>query len=237
MLPFRRVQWSRTGQGGAVTPVTDRCDLEGETASIHPPTRRCWPARIEPWRRTGYIAAMPDETAPDPHLLSILTPPAAILRAKARPVGPADQDRVRELAPRMLAAMYAAPGIGLAAPQVGVGLRLAVVDLMPDDKPAPIHMVNPEVIRVSEEWATREEGCLSLPGQYAEVSRPGRVMVRYHDLAGARHEIEAEGLLAACLQHEIDHLDGVLFVDHLSALKRNMILRRLAKELRQKAAG
>ena len=170
-----------------------------------------------------------------PTLIPILTPPAAILRAKARPVGPGDADRVRELVPAMLAAMYAAPGIGLAAPQVGTGLRLAVVDLQPDDKPAPIHLVNPEITRVSEDWATREEGCLSLPGQFADVSRPARVVVRYHDLQGTRQEIEAEGLLAACLQHEIDHLDGVLFVDHLSALKRNMILRRLAKELKQKA--
>jgi peptide deformylase len=170
-------------------------------------------------------------------LLPILTPPAAILRAKARPVGPADDDAVRALVPQMMAAMYAAPGIGLAAPQVGTGLRLAVVDLMPDDKPAPRHLINPEIVRVSEEWATREEGCLSLPGQYADVSRPARVLVRYFDLEGARQEIEADGLLAACLQHEIDHLDGVLFVDHLSALKRNMIMRRLQKELKQKAAA
>lgn len=168
--------------------------------------------------------------------LAILTPPNAILRAKARPVGPAHSDEVRALVPRMLATMYAAPGIGLAAPQVGVALRMAVIDLMPDEKPAPIHMINPEIIRVSEDWATREEGCLSIPGQYAEVGRPAKVMVRYFDLEGARQEIEAEGLLAACLQHEIDHLDGVLFVDHLSPLKRNMILRRLAKELKQKAA-
>lgn len=167
--------------------------------------------------------------------LRILTPPNAILRAKARPVGPADADRVRALVPQMLATMYAAPGIGLAAPQVGTGLRLAVVDLMPDETPAPLHLVNPEIVRVSEEWATREEGCLSLPGQYAEVARPARVLVRFHDLTGAKREIEADGLLAACLQHEIDHLDGVLFVDHLSALKRNMIMRRLAKELKQKA--
>lgn len=181
-------------------------------------------------------AAPPLETPSPPSAdLSILTPPASILRAKARPVGPKDADLVRSLASQMLPTMYAAPGIGLAAPQVGHGLRFAVVDLMKDDVPAPMHLVNPEVVRVSEEWATREEGCLSLPGQYAEVSRPARVLVRYHDLQGARHEVEAEGLLAACLQHEIDHLDGVLFVDHLSALKRNMILRRLAKELRQKA--
>ena len=169
--------------------------------------------------------------------LQILVPPAPILRAKARAVGPGDDDTVRALVPRMLSAMYAAPGIGLAAPQVGVGLRLVVVDLMPDEKPAPVYLVNPEITRVSEEWATREEGCLSLPGQYADVSRPARVVARYLDLEGARQEIEAEGLLAACLQHEIDHLDGVLFVDHLSALKRNMIMRRLQKELKQKAAA
>ena len=178
----------------------------------------------------------PLELDPAP-LLPILVPPAPILRAKARPVGPADAGRVRDLVPAMMAAMYAAPGIGLAAPQVGAGLRLAVIDMQADDKPAPIHMVNPEIIRVSEEWATREEGCLSLPGQFADVSRPARVVVRYLDLEGARKEIEAEGLLAACLQHEIDHLDGVLFVDHLSALKRNMILRRLAKELKAKMQG
>ena len=188
---------------------------------------------IEPGAPSGYIAAMPLSDGP----LHILTPPAAVLRAKARPVGPADADVVRDLVPRMLAAMYAAPGIGLAAPQVGAGLRLAVVDLMPDETPAPMHLVNPEITGVSEDWAVREEGCLSLPGQYADVSRPARVKVRYHDLQGARHEIEAEGLLAACLQHEIDHLDGVLFVDHLSALKRNMIMRRLAKELKARAAG
>jgi peptide deformylase len=134
----------------------------------------------------------------------------------------------------MLATMYRAPGIGLAAPQVGVGLRFAVVDLMPDDKPAPIALINPEVTARSQEQATREEGCLSLPGQYADVTRPARVTVRYTDAEGARRQIEADGLLAACLQHEIDHLDGILFVDHVSALKRNMILRRLAKDLRQK---
>ena len=166
--------------------------------------------------------------------LPILIAPVPILRAKARPIRPGDADTVRALVPQMMATMYAAPGIGLAAPQVGHGLRLAVVDLQPEEKPAPIHMINPEVVVVSEDWVTREEGCLSLPGQYADVSRPARVKVRYHDLQGARQEIEADGLLAACLQHEIDHLDGVLFVDHLSALKRNMIMRRLAKEQRLK---
>ena len=174
-------------------------------------------------------------TPPDPPTLPILIAPQAILRAKARPVRPGDDDLVRALVPQMLAAMYAAPGIGLAAPQIGQGLRLAVVDLQPDDKPAPLHLINPEIIGLSKETALREEGCLSLPGQYADVTRPAQVKIRYLDLDGSKHEIDADGLLAACLQHEIDHLDGVLFVDYLSALKRNMIMRRLAKEQRQKS--
>jgi peptide deformylase len=168
-------------------------------------------------------------------LLPILIAPQPILKARTRPVGPADADAVRALVPRMFASMYRAPGIGLAAPQVGVGLRLAVVDLMPDERNAPIVLVNPEIVATSAELATREEGCLSLPGQYADVTRPARVKVRYQDAEGVRREIEADGLLAACLQHEIDHLDGVLFVDHLSALKRNMLMRKLAKEQRSKA--
>ena len=176
---------------------------------------------------------MPDMTA-TVETLPILLVPEPILKARSRPVGAADMERVRGLVPRMFATMYRAPGIGLAAPQVGVGLRFAVVDLMPDDRPAPIVLINPEVTARSDEQATREEGCLSLPGQYADVTRPARVTVRYTDVEGARRQIDAEGLLAACIQHEIDHLDGILFVDHLSALKRNMILRRLAKELRQK---
>jgi peptide deformylase len=175
------------------------------------------------------------ETSPDTPLLPILIVPNKSLKTKARRVAPADMEHVRALVPRMLATMYAAPGIGLAAPQVDIMLRLVVVDLAPNDVNAPIVLVNPDILTVSEEWATREEGCLSLPGQYADVSRPARVVVSYHDLDGAKHRIEADGLMAACLQHEIDHLDGVLFVDHVSTLKRNMILRRLAKEQKQKA--
>ncbi len=170
----------------------------------------------------------------DSDLLDILIAPNPMLKARARPVGAGDAHAVRDLVPRLFATMYRAPGIGLAAPQVGTGLRLAVVDLMANDRPAPITLINPEIVARSEDLATREEGCLSLPGQYADVTRPARVMLRYLDQTGARREIEADGLLAACLQHEIDHLDGVLFVDHLSNLKRNMILRRLAKEMRQK---
>ncbi len=162
--------------------------------------------------------------------LPILVAPHKALKTKARPVRTEDMDHVRSLVPRMFAAMYAAPGIGLAAPQVDVGLRLAIVDLLPDDRHAPIVLINPEILRVSEDWATREEGCLSLPNQYADVSRPAMVRVSYSDLDGKRREIDAEGLMAACLQHEIDHLDGVLFVDHLSLLKRNILMRKLAKE-------
>ena len=167
--------------------------------------------------------------------LTILQPPHPALRAKTRRVGPADAEAVAALLPGMFAAMYAAPGIGLAAPQIGSPLRLAIVDLRPNDVPAPIVLINPEIVGVSEEWAAREEGCLSLPGHYADVSRPAQVRVRYADQAGGMQEIEAEGLLAACLQHEIDHLDGVLFVDHISTLKRNMILRKLAKERKLRA--
>ena len=134
----------------------------------------------------------------------------------------------------MFAAMYHAPGIGLAAPQVGVALRVAIVDLAPGDKRTPHVLVNPEIVAASKEVATREEGCLSLPNMFADVIRPAQVKVRYFDLEGARREIQGDGLLAACLQHELDHLDGVLFVDHISALKRNMIMRKLAKEQKNK---
>jgi peptide deformylase len=166
--------------------------------------------------------------------LPILIAPHPVLKSVARPVKPTDADLVRDLLPRMFATMYDAPGIGLAAPQISHGLRVVVVDLMPDDKKQPLSLINPEIVAASTVLATREEGCLSLPGQYADITRPARVIVRYLDETGTKREIEAEGLLSACLQHEIDHLDGVLFVDHLSALKRNMIMRRLAKDQRQK---
>jgi peptide deformylase len=170
----------------------------------------------------------------DDELIPILVAPHKTLKTKARDVNTGDMDLVRGIAPRMFAAMYKAPGIGLAAPQVDLGLRFFIVDLMPNEKPAPIVLINPVIEKVSEEWATREEGCLSLPNQYADVTRPAMVRMSYSDLDGRRHDIDAEGLMAACLQHELDHLDGILFVDHLSLLKRNMIMRRLAKE--QKAA-
>jgi len=167
-------------------------------------------------------------------LRHILLVPDPRLRKTARAVTAADDGEVKALIPEMFATMYAAPGIGLAAPQVGVLLRLIVIDIAPEKVPAPFVLINPEIVAVSEEKATREEGCLSLPDQYADVTRPAWVRVKYQDEHGAKKEIEGEGLLAACLQHEIDHLNGVLFVDHISALKRNILLRKLAKEQKAK---
>ncbi|MCU0946115.1 MAG: peptide deformylase, partial [Rubritepida sp.] len=138
--------------------------------------------------------------------LPILIVPDPRLRRKARAITEADAEAVRALAPRMLATMYAAPGIGLAAPQVGVELRLVVLDVGSKERPAPMVLVNPEIVAASAETALREEGCLSLPGQYAEVERPARVKVRWRELDGTRREMEAEGLLGVCLQHEIEHL-------------------------------
>ncbi len=178
----------------------------------------------------------PETPPPAIDLLDILIAPHPALKARAREVGTADAEAVRALLPRMFETMYRAPGIGLAAPQVGVPWRLAVIDLMPDERREPLVLVNPRVVLRSDELATREEGCLSLPNQYADVTRPAEVRIRFEDAAGARQELHADGLLAACLQHEIDHLDGVLFTDHLSILKRNMILRRLAKERRLRDA-
>lgn len=166
-------------------------------------------------------------------LLDILQPPHPTLKRRADTVAGIDDDLVR-LMDRMLDTMYQAPGIGLAAPQVGVSRRVVVIDTS-EEKDQPLRLVNPRVTWVSDEHAVAEEGCLSLPGQFADVKRPAAVKVSYLDERETEREIEAEGLLARCLQHEIDHLDGVLFVDHLSALKRNMILRRLIKQRRAKA--
>jgi peptide deformylase len=184
-----------------------------------------------------YIAGMTDASPGDAAIepIDILIAPHPALRRKTRLVRPEDATMLRSLLPRMYEAMYKAPGIGLAAPQVGQDLRFAIVDLHENEIRAPITLINPEIIRVGDQLVAREEGCLSLPGQYAEVVRPERVRVRFQDLDGKRQELDADGLLATCLQHEIDHLDGVLFVDHLSSLKRNMIMRRLAKEQKAKS--
>ncbi len=175
------------------------------------------------------------ENAAQTAALPILIVPDPVLRKTSRAVTPADAQAVRALLPKMFATMYKAPGIGLAAPQVGKLLRVVVMDLQPDKVPAPMVLINPEIIAASDEKATREEGCLSLPDQYADVTRPAWVKVRYQDEAGAKQEIAGDGLLAACLQHEIDHLNGVLFIDYLSALKRNILLRKLAKDQKERA--
>jgi len=159
----------------------------------------------------------------------IIVAPDQRLKKHAQPVERVD-DELRRLMDDMLETMYAAPGVGLAAPQVGVGQRILVADVSGQgEDPCPYRMVNPELVSTGEETETREEGCLSLPEVYAEITRPSQATVRYLDENNAERTLEAEGFLATVLQHEIDHLNGVLFIDYLSSLKRNMILRRLAK--------
>ncbi|MCA0452202.1 MAG: peptide deformylase [Proteobacteria bacterium] len=167
----------------------------------------------------------------------ILVAPDPKLKMKARRVETFDDD-LRKLLDDMVETMYAAKGIGLAAPQIGVPLRAIVMDLARDEEEdaAPRKFLNPEIVWESDEEVPCEEGCLSVPGQYAEVTRPAQCRVRYQDENGVRHEIDCDGLLAVCIQHEMDHLEGVLFVDHLSMLKRNMILRKVAKARREKAS-
>ena len=131
----------------------------------------------------------------------------------------------------MLETMYAAPGIGLAAIQVGVPKRVIVLDLAPKDEPKnPMFFVNPEIIEKSNNSSTYEEGCLSVPGQFAEIDRPDKCHVKYLDYHGNRKEIKAEGMLATCIQHEMDHLEGILFIDYLSKLKKSMIIKKLSKQ-------
>lgn len=166
-------------------------------------------------------------------LLQILVAPDPRLKLKAKPVASVDA-RVARLMDDMLETMYAAPGIGLAAPQVGESLRVIVVDVGKDEEGRkPLRMANPEIAWASEERIPFEEGCLSLPEQYADVTRPRAVRVRYLDETGAAREIEAEGLLAVCIQHEMDHLKGKVFVEYLSLLKRTRIQTKLAKARRE----
>ena len=159
--------------------------------------------------------------------------PDPILRQVSRPVEKVDA-AVRSLADDMLATMYDAPGIGLAAIQVGEPLRMLTIDLSgEEEEKAPRVFLNPEILSVSDERSTYEEGCLSIPDYYAEVERPATVTVRYLGLDGKQHEEEASGLLATCLQHELDHLDGVLFIDHISKLKREMVVKKFTKLARR----
>jgi len=168
-------------------------------------------------------------------LLPIVEAPDPRLKIKSTPVETVD-DALRAFMADMLETMYAAPGIGLAAIQVGVPKRVLVIDLQQDETRSPRFFINPEVLWESEEYSTYNEGCLSVPEHYAEVDRPERVRVKYLDETGTTREEELDGLMATCLQHEMDHLDGVLFIDHLSRLKRDMILKKLRKAQRDKAA-
>ncbi len=169
------------------------------------------------------MAILPILEAPDPQLRVISTPVDGI------------DDDIRTLVADMFETMYDAPGIGLAAVQVGVPIRLLVMDLQEDEdedgKPIrkPMVFINPEIIDPADDWAIYNEGCLSVPDQYAEVERPESCRARWMDLDGKQHDERIEGMLATCLQHEMDHLEGILFIDHLSRLKRDMILRKLAK--------
>ena len=161
--------------------------------------------------------------------------PDARLRLASEPVGPVT-DEIRTLATDMLETMYDAPGVGLAAIQIGVPKRVVTIDTSKDENDRqPQVFLNPEIVWSSEEKRVYDEGCLSIPEYYGEVERPDRVRVRFRDLDGAEREIEADGLLATCIQHEIDHLDGVLFIDHLSKLKRDRVVKKFAKAAKRDA--
>ncbi|PWK68419.1 peptide deformylase [Aminobacter sp. AP02] len=155
--------------------------------------------------------------------------PDPLLREQSKPVERID-DGVRKFARDMLDTMYDAPGIGLAAIQVGEPIRLIVIDLAKEgEEPAPRIVINPEIVTSSDDRAVYEEGCLSIPDYYAEVERPATVRVKYLDEHGKQQEVDADGLLATCLQHEIDHLNGVLFIDYISKLKRDMVMKKFKK--------
>jgi len=169
------------------------------------------------------MAIRPILEAPDPRLKTVSNPVERV------------DDELRALMDDMLETMYAAPGIGLAAIQVGVPKRVIVMDLARDDEPPePRYFINPEILWTSDELVTREEGCLSVPELYDEVERPERCRVRFLDYEGEIRELDCEGMLATCIQHEMDHLEGVLFIDHFSKLKRSMMLKKLTKARRQK---
>ena len=163
----------------------------------------------------------------------ILTEPDPILRQKSQPVDKVD-DLTRKLMDDMLETMYLAPGIGLAAIQIGVPKRIIVLDISKDpEKKEPMYFINPVIVSTSKNKITYEEGCLSVPGQFAEIDRPDRCYVKYLDYNGNHKELKSEGLLATCIQHEIDHLEGILFIDYLSNLKKSMIIKKLSKQKKE----
>ena len=163
----------------------------------------------------------------------IVIEPDPILRKESKPVEKVD-DELRRLLDDMLETMYAAPGIGLAAVQVGILKRLIVIDISKDkDKKEPLFLINPKIISKSKQTSTYEEGCLSLPGHFAEIERPAECEINFIDYNGKKKEIKADGLLSTCIQHEVDHLDGVLFIDYLSKLKKDMIIKKLVKHKKE----
>ncbi len=163
----------------------------------------------------------------------IVIEPDPILRKKSEILEKVD-DELRSLLDDMLETMYSAPGIGLAAVQVGILKRVIVIDVSKDkEKKNPYFLINPEIITKSKNTSTYEEGCLSLPGYFAEIERPAECQVKYIDYFGKKKEIKATGLLSTCIQHEIDHLNGVLFIDYLSKLKRDMIVKKLIKQKKE----
>ncbi|VEJ44666.1 peptide deformylase [Bartonella vinsonii] len=167
-------------------------------------------------------------------LKSLVTLPDPILREISKPVEHIDS-ALQQLADDMLETMYHAKGVGLAAIQIGIPLRMLVIDVSGnDDAKNPLVIINPEILWLSEERNIYKEGCLSIPEYYAEVERPKRLCVRYQNREGKQTEIEADNLLATCLQHEIDHLNGCLFIDHISKLKRDMVIRKFKKHAKEK---
>ena len=166
-------------------------------------------------------------------LRQILTEPNQILREKSLFVEKVDED-LQKLMDDMLETMYAAPGIGLAAIQVGIPKRIIVLDIASKDEPRnPMYFINPEIINKSKTNSTYEEGCLSVPGQFAEIDRPSNCHIKYLDYFGQPKELKAEGMLATCIQHEMDHLEGILFIDYLSKLKKSMIVKKLSKQKKE----
>ncbi len=168
-------------------------------------------------------------------ILPVIVAPDARLTVTSAPVERVDAT-LRTLMDDMLETMYAAPGVGLSAVQVGVPKRVIVIDIALRDEPrAPLRLVNPEIVWTSDGMTTNEEGCLSLPDHFAQVTRPAAVAMRHLDDDNERRDLRAEGMLAACIQHEMDHLEGILFVDRISALRRRIILRKLVKARRSGA--
>ena len=164
---------------------------------------------------------------------TIILEPDPILRKKCEPIEKVD-DQVRKLMNDMLETMYKAPGIGLAAIQVGILKRIVVIDISKDpEKKNPLFLVNPEIIHLSKETSIYEEGCLSLPGQFAEIERPANCHLKYIDFNGKEKELKTDGLLSTCIQHEVDHLNGILFIDYLSKLKKDMIIKKLVKHKKE----